>query len=185
MSDTYDIDPGPYGQHAAVSQAEDLRPPASISNYVPPLPGPVPGPADLQLALAAYAQRKLAEQSWWQKSSNTVTTAVGSVTTLAGALATYYLTQGTSVPQWLTMVIAVLGSVGTIIGTKATKNGFTYQGAAQLQQAVLDPVVLSTVQKVLAQEPFPAHIAEQAEAQIERAAREAQEWINRTGNGQR
>ena len=104
---------------------------------------------------------------------------------MAGALVTYYLTQGTEVPQWLTMVVAVLGTLGTIIGTKNTKNGFTYQGAAQLQQAVLDPTVLSTVQKVLAQEPFPAHMAEQAQAQIERAADEARAWIEHSGNGSR
>lgn len=171
--------------HIPTSNETDLQPPSTITNYVPPTPGPVPGPADLQLALAAYSQRKLAEQPWWRKSANTVTTMVGGVTTMAGALVTYYLTQGTEVPQWLTMVVAVLGTLGTIIGTKNTKNGFTYQGAAQLQQAVLDPTVLSTVQKVLAQEPFPAHMAEQAQAQIERAADEARAWIEHSGNGSR
>lgn len=166
-----------------VSNLPDMQPPSTITNYVPPTPTGVPGPADLQLALAAYAQRKLAEQPWYRKSSNTVTVAIGSVTTLAGSLATYYLTQGTDIPQWLTMVIAVLGTLGTLIGTKNTKNGFTYQGAAQLQQAVLDPTVLTTVQRVLTSEPFPAHLAEQGEALIEQKAREAREWIEQTQNG--
>jgi len=161
----------------------NLIPPGTIQGYVPPLPSTVPGPADLQLALAAYAQRKLAEQSWWKKSSNTVTTAIGGLTTLGGTLVTYYATQGTSVPQWLTIIIAAVGFIGTIIGVKNTKNGFTYQGAAQLQQAVLDPTVLTTVQKVLSQEPFPAHIAEAA---IDQAARQAREWVdqNQTNRSQ-
>ena len=170
------------------SNETNLQPPSTIQGYVPPLPGITPGPADLQLAMAAYAQRKLAEQKWWQKSSNTVTTAVGSLTTMTGALATYYLTQGTAVPQWLTIVIATLGTLGTIVATKGTKNGFTYQGAAQLQQAVLDPTVLTTVQRVIAQEPVPAHIGEAIDYtrdRIDDAADAAREWIENTQNGQR
>ena len=159
------------GYHPPASSPEL---PDSFKNYVPPVPTAVPGPADIQLALAGWAQRRLAEQSWWQKSANTVTTAIGGAGTLAATIATYYLTAGTDVPQWLTIVIGVLGFAGTLIGVKNTKNGFTYQGAAQVQQAVLDPAVLGTVQRVLAQEPFPDHVSEAA---IDQAAEMARKWV--------
>lgn len=165
----------PYESTQAVSNDTNLQPPSTIQGYVPPLPGVVPGPADIQNALAGWAQRELAKQPWWRKSANTVSASIGMAGTGAGALATFYLTQGTAVPQWLTLVIAGIGFVATTIGVKNTKNGFTYQGAAKVQQAILDPAVLATVQKTLAQEPFPVHAAEAA---IEQAAREAQKWIN-------
>ncbi|AZS07915.1 membrane protein [Gordonia phage Kabocha] len=173
----------PYASTQAVSNDANLQPPATFTNYVPPIPGVTPGPADLQLALAAYAQRKLAEQKWYQKSKNTVVTAVGGAATLAGSYVTYLLASGTDVPQWVTLIVGLIGFIGTVVGVKNSKNGFTFQGAAQLQQAVLDPVVLTTVQRVMAQEPFPAHIAEGAEAAIERAAKEARQWVEETQNG--
>lgn len=154
--------------------------PETFKGYVPPIPGVTPGPADIQNALAGWAQRELAQQSWYRKSANTVNAAIGGLTTLAASMATFYVTQGTEVPQWLTIVIAVVGFVGTIIGVKNTKNGFTYQGAAQVQQAILDPAVLGTVQRVLASEPFPIHVAEPA---IDKAAEASRMWIENTANG--
>lgn len=166
-----------------VSNLPDMQAPGTITNYVPPMPTGVPGPPELQLAMAAYAQRKLAEQKWYQKSKNTVVTAVGGLVTLAGSYATYLTATGTSMPEWVTFVVGAIGFIATVVGVKNSKNGFTYQGAAQLQQAILDPTVLTTVQKVLANEPFPAHLAEQAEALIEQKAREARQWIEDTQNG--
>lgn len=164
------------------SNDTNLQPPTTITNYIPPLPGVVPGPADIQNALAGYAQRKLAEQPWYRKSANTITTVVGGAITLAGSITAYLVAQGTELPQWVTLAVGVLGFLGTVVGVKNTKNGFTYQGAAQLQQAVLDPAVLATVQRTLAQEPFPGHVAEAA---IDQAAQAARQWVeeNQTNSG--
>lgn len=152
------------------SNDPDLMPPSNFKGYVPPPITDVPGPADIQNALAGWAQRKLAEQPWWRKSSNTVTAAIGTTATAAAALATYYGTQGTDVPQWLTIVIAVAGVLSTVLGVKQTRNGFTYQGAAQVQQAVLDPTVLETIQRTIAANPVPVH----GVGQVADAARE---WV--------
>lgn len=167
-------EPTPIASTEYVQQTSDetnALPPNTIKGYVPPLPGIVPGPADIQNALAGWAQRELAKQAWWQKSSNTVTAAVGSIITIA----TFVIPLMTNAPTWVQYILPILGMIGTVIGVKNTKNGFTYQGAAKVQQAILDPAVLATVQKTLAQEPFPTHMADAA---IDAAAQQARAWIN-------
>ena len=165
-----------------INSPSEYQVPQTIKGYVPPLPGLVPGPADLQNALAGWAQRELAKQSWWRKSANTVVTFIGGLSTLVASLAAFLATQETGVPSWMTFVVAAVGFLGTVVGVKNTKNGLTYQGAAQVQQAVLDPAVLGTVQRVLAQEPYPMQLAESA---IDKAAEESRNWIATTGNGVR
>lgn len=116
----------------------------------PTTPRPATGPQlpDLaQAAVARWVQQRLAEQPWYKRKANTITTLGGALSTVLG----FVLTSAVGLPQWGTYTISSVLLVLTVLGVNNTKNGVTPQTGKDLQDAVTDPVVLETLAAQLAQ----------------------------------
>lgn len=79
----------------------------------------------------SYLHRKVAEQSWYQENSNTVTTVVGLVLTAIAYLGTTPFSDSVL----LQACIFFAGFVGTVFGVKFTPNGFSKSQVAKIQAA--------------------------------------------------
>lgn len=73
-----------------------------------------------------------AEQTAPQRKANTVTVTIGSIVTGLLAAGTYLLESDLDLPGWSVLVVLVIGSIGTILGTSQTKNGVTDSVADKL-----------------------------------------------------
>lgn len=91
--------------------------------------------------LADFVARELAEQPWWKKSANTVTTAVAGLV----AVAWWIAGTGMDLPDPVTWIVGVVLFAGQVLGVKATKNGVTWTTQEQLEKAVEDPKVRSAL----------------------------------------
>lgn len=74
-----------------------------------------------------------AEQTTPQRKANTVTVTIGSTLTALAAAGAYLLESDLGLPGWSVLVVLVIGSLGTILGTSQTKNGVTDSVADKLE----------------------------------------------------
>lgn len=74
-----------------------------------------------------------ADQSAPQRKANTVTVTIGSILTGLAATGTYFLESDLGLPGWAVLIVLVIGSLGTILGTSQTKNGVTDSIADKLE----------------------------------------------------
>lgn len=74
-----------------------------------------------------------AEQTTPQRKANTVTVTIGSILTGLAATGTYWLESDLGLPGWSVLVVLVIGSIGTILGTSQTTNGVTDSVAEKLE----------------------------------------------------
>lgn len=72
-----------------------------------------------QVSLAL--RKKLEEQPWWKKNSNTVTTALGGLVTLLW----WASTSGLHFPAWGQAAMGVILYIASVLGVKYTRNGLT------------------------------------------------------------
>lgn len=74
-----------------------------------------------------------AEQTTPQRKANTVTVTIGSTLTALTAAGAYLLESDLGLPGWAVLIVLVVGSLGTILGTSQTKNGITDSVADKLE----------------------------------------------------
>lgn len=97
----------------------------------------------------AVIHQYVAEQSWFKKNANTVTTAAGFVATVVAWLASQPFAAS---PGWQ-MGILIVGFLATVLGVKTTKNGFSESqldkiNAAQAQFIGETPLVVEPEESV-------------------------------------
>lgn len=74
------------------------------------------------------------------KKANTITTAVGSVATIAAAALSAWVESGTDLPSWLPFLVVIVGMVATTYGVSKTKNGITDSIADKLHDAIAEKI---------------------------------------------
>lgn len=92
-------------------------------------------------AVAGWVQRRLAEQPWYRRKANTITTLGGAL----GTVVAFVLTSATGLPDWVTYTLSGVLLVLTVMGVNVTPNGTTPKTGVDLQEAVKDPAVLNAV----------------------------------------
>lgn len=85
-------------------------------------------PTDLEF-IGHIINDKMEEQPWSKKVANTITAIVGAVVSIAGIV----LSMGLSLPDWAMLVVVVVTTLGTALGVRSTKNGFSDSQIAKLQ----------------------------------------------------
>lgn len=70
------------------------------------------------------------------KKANTITTAVGSIATIAAAGLAAWAENGTDLPSWLPFLVGILGLLGTTYRVSKTKNGITDSIADKLHDEI-------------------------------------------------
>ena len=78
-------------------------------------------------------QQVRAEEPATRRKANTVTTAIGTTVTGLLAAGTYLIESGTTVPDWVPLLVALLGMAATVLGVSRTKNGMTDSVADRLE----------------------------------------------------
>ncbi|QJD49588.1 holin [Gordonia phage Secretariat] len=77
-----------------------------------------------------------AKETVAQKKANTVTTAIGSVATIAAAGLSALVESGTDLPSWFPFLVVVVGMIATTYGVSKTKNGVTQSIADKLHDEI-------------------------------------------------
>ncbi|MCT2299735.1 hypothetical protein M3G04_02270 [Dietzia cinnamea] len=78
-------------------------------------------------------QQVRAEEPATRRKANTVTTAIGTTVTGLLAAGTYLVESGTTLPDWVPLIVALLGMAATVLGVSRTKNGMTDSVADRLE----------------------------------------------------
>lgn len=65
------------------------------------------------------------EQPVTRRKANTVTVAIGSALTALAAAGTYWIESGSDAPDWLPLLVLVIGQLVTVMATSRTRNGVT------------------------------------------------------------
>lgn len=110
---------------------------AGIENtYLTP---PTPSINDLaESAVARWVQQQIADQPWYKRKANTITTLGGALATVL----TFVMTNVAGAPDWVVWACSAGLLVLTVLGVNVTKNGTTETTGTDLQRAVNDPLVL-------------------------------------------
>lgn len=77
-------------------------------------------PTDLEF-IGHIVNDKLEEQPWGKKVANTLTALVGAVVSIAAGA----MSMGLSLPDWAMMTVIAVTTLGTALGVRTTKNGFS------------------------------------------------------------
>lgn len=81
---------------------------------------PNTAPTDLEF-IGHIVNDKLEDQPWGKKVSNTITALVGAVVSIAAGA----MSMGLSLPDWAMMAVIAVTTLGTALGVRTTKNGFS------------------------------------------------------------
>lgn len=86
-------------------------------------------PTDLEF-IGHIINDKLEAQPWGRKVANTVTALVGAVVTIAAGA----MSMGINLPDWAMLTVICVTTLGTVLGVRETKNGFSDSQIEKLQQ---------------------------------------------------
>lgn len=86
-----------------------------------------------QTLIRDLVEQVRAEEPATRRKANTVTTAIGTAVTGLLAAGTYLVESGTTLPDWVPLIVALLGMAATVLGVSKTRNGMTSSVADRLE----------------------------------------------------
>lgn len=86
-----------------------------------------------QTLIRDLVEQVRAEEPATRRKANTVTTAIGTTVTGLLAAGTYLVESGTTLPDWVPLIVAFLGMSATVLGVSKTRNGMTPSIADRLE----------------------------------------------------
>lgn len=86
-----------------------------------------------QTLIRDLVEQVRAEEPATRRKANTVTTAIGTTVTGLLAAGTYLVESGTTLPDWVPLIVAFLGMAATVLGVSKTRNGMTPSVADRLE----------------------------------------------------
>lgn len=86
-------------------------------------------PTDLEF-IGHIINDRLDAQPWGRKVANTLTAFVGAVVSIAAGA----MSMGVDLPNWAMLTVIAITTLGTALGVRSTKNGFSDSQVEKLQQ---------------------------------------------------
>lgn len=102
----------------------------------------------LIVAAQEKMQEELHKQKFWQKNSNTISTAFGGIATLVW----WMNSQGFDLPEEAQWATGLVFAIATTLGVKATTNGITTKGIAKTVNPAIMDAVAAEAEKLVAEQ---------------------------------
>ncbi|MEJ6549829.1 hypothetical protein PQI66_09765 [Corynebacterium sp. USCH3] len=135
-------------------------------------------PTDLEF-IGHIIRDKFEEEPWYKKIANTLTAIIGAIATIAGGI----LSMGLDLPYWAVVTIVTITSLGTALGVRGTKNGFSESLRRKLTDAQAEYIDARHTHDDTVDEPEspePEYVGQhRLRDTVNDAARDLTDWVDR------